>query len=119
MESLFIILIGFAVVSLYDVISSILSRVLNFEYVWFAFGSFVIYGITAIYLKLHGTFVSAIIGSFIIGVFDTTVGLIIARIFKAKISDEDKELVKITPMLILQMGVIASIIGAISIIAFI
>lgn len=112
-------MIGFAVIIFYDIICSVLSRVLNFEYVWFAFGSFIIYGIIAIYLKLQGNFVSAIIGCFIIGVFDTTVGLTIARLFKAKISDQDKELVKITPMLILQMGVIASIVGAISIIAFI
>ncbi|WP_143569861.1 hypothetical protein [Tenacibaculum agarivorans] len=118
LESIIVILIGFAVIAIFDIIGSILSRILDFEYVWFAFGSFIIYGFIALYLQLYGSFVSAIIGSFIVGAFDSTVGLYIAKIFKAKILESDKEIIKITPKLIVHMGTLASIIGALTIVVF-
>ncbi len=117
-ESILIILIGFSVIAIFDILSSILSRAFNFEYVWFAFGSFIIYGLIALYLNSYGTFVTAIIGSFIAGAFDSTVGIIIARVFKAKILEQDQEIIKISPKLVLHMGILASIIGAMTIVVF-
>ncbi len=102
----------------YDIVGSILSRILNFEYVWLTFGSFFIYGLTALYLEKHTNLLNTMISSFLLGVFDSTVGLLIAKKLNAKISDEDKKIIKITPKLVIQMGLLASIIAIITILIF-
>ncbi len=118
MESIIIILIALAIIAIYDAIGSILSRKLNFEYVWLTFGSFVIYGLIALYLEKYDGLIISIIGSFLIGMFDSTIGLLIAKKLNANILEKDKEAISITPKLVISMGSLASIIGILSILLF-
>lgn len=118
MESLIIILIGCIIIFIYDVLGSILSRQLNFEYVWLTFGSFLIYGLIALYLKKYDGIVITLIGSFLIGVFDATVGLLVAEKLKANILEKDKKTIKITTKLVISMGLLSSIIGIVSVLLF-
>ena len=113
-----IFLIGCVLIASYDILGSIISRKFNFEYVWLAFGSFYLYGMIALYLEDRGNMGIAILGSFLIGVFDATIGLIIADKFNANIKEVEKEVVKITPGLTFFMGVLAAIIGLIAILLF-
>jgi len=113
-----IFLIGCVLIASYDILGSIISRKFNFEYVWLAFGSFYLYGMIALYLEDRGNMGIAILGSFLIGVFDSTVGLIIADKFNANIKEEDKEDVRITLNLVFSMGIIASIVGLIAMLIF-
>jgi hypothetical protein len=115
LEVVNIILIGFAAVTIFDILGSLLSRILNFEYVWLAFGSFVIYGIIAVYLESYTNLSMAMIGTFILGVYDSTVGLLIPKMLKANIKQEDLEAVQIRFSLAFRMGILASVIGIISI----
>jgi uncharacterized phage infection (PIP) family protein YhgE len=118
-ESIFeIILIGFAVVMIYDIIGSLLSRYLGFEYVWWAFGSFIIYGVFTSYIDQNNGLTLALISAFSLGVFDGTVGLLIADKLKATIREKDREVIKINFSLIIQMGIIAVIMGLIAVLAF-
>ncbi|MFY7671984.1 hypothetical protein ACOSP6_12935 [Tenacibaculum sp. MEBiC06402] len=119
MESLIIItLIGFTVIFVYDILGSLLSRFLGFEYVWWAFGSFIIYGVFSLYIYRENSLLSALSSVFLLGVFDATIGLLIADKLKATIREEDKEVVKITFSLIFQMGLIALVMGLIAILLF-
>ena len=81
-------------------------------------GSFYLYGLIALYLKDFGNIQIAIVGSFLIGVFDGTIGLIIADKFNANINEADKEIIRITPQLVFTMGIIASVIGIIAILIY-
>ena len=116
--SIIILLIGFILIAVYDILGAVLSRKLDFQYVWFSFGSFFLYGLIAFYLKGFGNITIALIGSFLIGVFDATVGLLIAEKFKANILKEDKEAVKITSKLVFSMGLLALSIGLITVLVF-
>ena len=119
MESVItIILIGFAVIMIYDIIGSLLSRHLGFEYVWWAFGSFIIYGIFTSYIDHSSGLLTALLGSFLLGAFDATAGILIATKLKAHIKEKDKEVIKINFSLIVQMGIIAVIMGLIAVLAF-
>lgn len=118
LESLIVILIGFAIVAIFDILGSILSRVLGFEYVWLTFGSFIIYGMLSLYLQRYDGFSVALLGSFLIGLFDGSVGLLIADKLKANIREEDKAVIKVTPKLIFSMGVYAAVTGMIAILLF-
>lgn len=69
-------------------------------------------------LVKHSNLLFGLLGAFSIGVFDATVGLLIAKYFKAYIKEEDKSLIKITPQLALYMGILATIIGKIAIYFF-
>jgi hypothetical protein len=111
-------LIGFTVIFIYDIIGSLLSRFIGFEYVWWSFGSFIIYGVFSLYLYNNDNLTSALLGTFLLGVFDATIGLVIADKLKATIREEDKEVVKITFSLIFQMGIIALVMGLIAILLF-
>ena len=111
-------LIGFLVITIFDVVGSFLSRILNFEYVWLTFGSFAIYGIITLYIYSYVGFWQALGGAFIVGVYDSTIGLLIAKMLKANIKEEDKIVIKITPSLVLYMGVLASLIGFTTILLF-
>ncbi len=108
--SIVIVLIGFILIAIYDVLGAVLSRKLDFQYVWLSFGSFFLYGLIAFYLKEFGNITIAVLGSFFIGAFDATVGILIAEKFKANILKEDKETVKITPELTLSIGLIAVVV---------
>ncbi len=118
MESLIVILIGFAIIAIFDILGSILSRVLGFEYVWLTFGSFIIYGMLSLYLQRYDGLSVALLGSFLIGLFDGSIGLLIADKLKANIREEDKAVIKITPKLIFSMGVYAAVTGMIAILLF-
>ncbi|TCP23576.1 hypothetical protein EV195_10845 [Tenacibaculum skagerrakense] len=119
MESLITItLIGFIVVFIYDVVGSLLSRFLGFEYVWWAFGSFVIYGTFGVYIHNNIGFTAALTATFLLGAFDATAGIVVADKLKAIIREEDKEVVKISFSLIFQMGMIALAMGLIAILLF-
>ncbi|MDY0780787.1 hypothetical protein [Tenacibaculum sp. IB213877] len=115
MEAVIVFLIGLTAVTIYDIVGSIMSRVLNFQYVWLTFGSFIIYGAIALYLQSYAGFLMAIAGSFIVGVYDSTIGLLISIKLKANIKEEDLYVVRIRPSLVLRMGLLASIIGFLSI----
>lgn len=118
LESITIILITFGIITIFDVVGSLLSRFLKFQYVWLSFISFIIYGTAALYLITHNNFYLTVIGCFIIGVFDGTFGVLIAKILKANIKEEDREVIKISPQLAVYMGILASIIGIIAIVLF-
>ncbi|WP_132724437.1 hypothetical protein [Tenacibaculum sp. M341] len=118
LESLIVILIGFVIIAVFDILGSILSRVLGFEYVWLTFGSFIIYGMLSLYLQKYDGLSIALLGSFLIGLFDGSIGLLIADKLKANIREEDKAVIKITPKLIFSMGVYAAVTGMIAILLF-
>ena len=113
-----IFIIGCVLIASYDILGSIISRKFSFQYVWLTLGSFYLYGLIALYLKDFGNIQIAIVGSFLLGVFDATIGLIIADKFNANIKEVDKEVVKITPGLTFFMGVLAAVIGLIAILLF-
>ena len=106
---------GCILIASYDILGSIFSRKFKIKYVWLTFGSFYLYGLIALYLNGFSNLRIALIGSFLIGVFDATVGLLIADKFGANISEEEKKHISITPLLTVQMGGLASIIGLIAI----
>lgn len=116
--AIIIIFIGFILIAGYDFLGSILSRILDFQYVWVSFGSFCLYGLIAFYLREFGSFTTVIIGSFLIGIFDATIGILIAQKCNAKILEEDKEAVKITPKLTFSMGFLAVVIGLFTVFMF-
>jgi len=113
-----IFIIGCVLIASYDILGSIISRKFNFQYVWLTLGSFYLYGLIALYLKDFGNIQIAIVGSFLLGVFDATIGLIIADKFNANIKEVDKEIIRITPQLVFTMGIIASVIGIIAILIY-
>lgn len=115
MEVIIIIFIGCLVVALFDAIGSILSRRLNFKYSWFVIGSILIYGFVAIYAIKYENLIIGVLTSAIVGVFDSTIGLIISKKLNANISDKDTEYMKITPKMIFSVSLFASIIGYLSI----
>lgn len=103
---------------IYDALGSILSRILHFEYVWFTIGSFILYGLTTFYLEKYSNYTIALAGSFLIGVFDATIGILIAKKLKANIREEDLDVIHITPNLIFYMGTLATVIGVITLFLF-
>ena len=115
MESIIIILIGFVIVSIFDALGSLLSRLLKFKYVWLTFGSILIYGAVAFYTAKSDGLIIGVIASAIIGIFDATIGSLISRKLKANIPEKDIENMKTTPKLVLSVGVFASVIGLITI----
>lgn len=119
MESILsILLIGCAILALYDSIGSILSRILGFEYVWWAFGSFIIYGVFCIYSEEQHGFIIAFLSTFLLGVFDGSAGMYIAYLCNATINEKDKRYLKITPFFLIEMGIIAVIMGVFALILY-
>jgi hypothetical protein len=115
MESIIIVLIGCIVVSIFDALGSLLSRLLKFKYVWLTFGSIFIYGAIAFYTAKSGGLIIGVSASAIIGIFDATIGSFISKKLKANIPEEDIKNMEITPKLVLSVGVFASVIGLITI----
>lgn len=118
MEIIIIILIGCIIVSIFDALGSILSRLLNFKYVWLTLGSILIYGFVAFYSAKNSGLIIGVIASSIVGVFDSIVGSLISKKLKANIPEKDLREMDITPKLVITVGLFASIIGLITIIIF-
>ncbi|WP_299673446.1 hypothetical protein [uncultured Tenacibaculum sp.] len=118
MEFITIILIGCLVVTIFDALGSILSRILKFKYVWLTFGSILIYGTVALYAAKHGGIIWGVIGSCIVGVFDSTIGSLISIKLKANIPEDDVTNLDITPKLVISVAIFASIIGLITVLLF-
>ena len=110
-----IIFIGLVVITMFDVFGAVLSRKLEFQYVWLSFGSFFLYGLITFYLRVFGNITIAVIGSFLIGAFDGSIGVLIAKKCKANVLKEDLAALKITPKLVLFMGFLAVLIGLLTI----
>ncbi len=115
MESIIIILIGCIGVSIFDALGSLLSRHLKFKYVWLTFGSILMYAAVAFYTAKSDGLIIGVIASAIVGIFDATIGLLISKKLKANIPEEDLKNMRITPKIVLSMGVFASVIGFIAI----
>ncbi|WP_298510335.1 hypothetical protein [uncultured Kordia sp.] len=117
MELFYIIISGFAVIALFDAIGSILSRQLNFNYAFLTLGSIVIYAFIAIYAAKSGGTITGIIISFLMGIFDSTVGLKISEKLKANIQNTGVNFA-IDVKTVLGVSIFAAIIGAIAISIF-
>jgi len=118
MESIMIILIGCIIVSVFDALGSILSRLLKFKYVWLTFGSILIYGSVAFYSAKSDGMIIGIIASCIIGIFDSTIGSLISKKLKANIPEKDVIDMDITPKLVLSVSIFASAIGLVTVLLF-
>lgn len=118
LESILIILVGCIAVSIFDALGSILSRLLKFKYVWLTIGSILIYGSVAFYIAKSESLIIAVISSFIVGVFDSTIGSLIAKKLKANIPETDLAKMEITPKLAISIGIFASVIGLITVLLF-
>jgi len=82
--SLIFILAGFVVVSVLDVIGSILSRRLNFSYGYFTILSVVVYTYIAFSMsEKTNSWLATMIVTLLIGFYDGTVGWIISQTLKA------------------------------------
>ncbi|MBC8756764.1 hypothetical protein H2O64_18970 [Kordia sp. YSTF-M3] len=111
---LFVVIIGFITIAIFDAIGAILSRKLNFNYALLTIGSISIYATIAVYTAIYGGILIGIISSFLMGLFDATVGLKISEKFKANIPDKSITF-KIDFKTVFAVSIFATVIGTIAI----
>lgn len=105
---------GLIAVAIFDALGAILSRKLNFNYALLTIGSIVIYATIAVFAAKYGGTVMGIIVSFLMGLFDATVGLKISEKLKANIPD--KEITwNIDIKTVAIVSIFATVVGAIAI----
>jgi len=105
-------------VAIFDAIGSILSRIFKFKYVWLTFGSILIYGLTCYYLVKHNNLIIGAVGNFLVGAFDAIVGSYISKKLQANIPEEDLINLKVTPKLVITVGMFSCVVGYITVLLF-
>lgn len=113
-----LILSALTVVIFYDILGALLSKLLGFEYVWWSFGSFIIYGLFSFHLNNLYGIVITLTSIFFLGIFDSAAGIYIGKKFKAVIREKDKKHLRINLTSLIQMGIITVIIGLLTILIF-
>jgi uncharacterized membrane protein len=106
------LLLGFAFIALFDILGSIASKQLNFNYSNLSFISFIIYTTTAFFIAGRSDKKSAIISGGLLGLFDVTVGLKLSTALKANTGDFDVN--TITPPVFIVMAIFMTLIGCLS-----
>ena len=101
-------------IALFDAIGAVLSRRFNFNYAFLALGSIVIYALVAIYVAKFGDTTKGIIASFLMGLFDATVGLKISEKLKANVQNTGVNFA-INFSTVLGVSIFAAIVGGIAI----
>jgi hypothetical protein len=111
---LFVVVIGFISIAIFDAVGAILSRKLNFNYALLTIGSISIYATIAVFAATYGGTIIGIIASLLMGLFDATVGLKISE--KLKASVPDKEITwNIDLKTVVTVSIFATFIGTIAI----
>lgn len=96
---LIVIVTGIMAVSIIDVVGSIASRRLNFDYGWFAILSIIVYTYIGYYLAKKTSFEITLITALIVGIYDGIVGHKISQKLKANVRMTDDEKEVFTPAL--------------------
>jgi len=113
-EQLTYLVIGIMGITILDSVGSILSRKLNFNYMLLTIVTIAIYSITSISIASIGNTKDGIIAGCVLGLFDATVGALIARKFEPNIgignSNDFKW--KIESSMVLGLVVFAGIVSA-------
>jgi hypothetical protein len=110
----FIAVIGFIAIAVFDAIGAILSRKLNFNYAILTIGSIIIYASIAVFAaKYSGTVIGVIVSS-LMGLFDAIVGLKISEKLKANVPDKDLAF-SVDFKIVLTVIIFATVVGAIAI----
>ena len=84
-----ILLLGCALITLIDIVGSIASRQMNFNYSNLSPVSFIIYTVISFLIAKRSDRKSAVISGAFFGVFDTTVGLKLSMALQANTGDFD------------------------------
>lgn len=116
-EQIICVLLGVVAIAILDSIGSILSRKLNFNYMLLTFVSIAIYSSTSICVASIGNTHNGILAGSFLGLFDATIGILIARKFKPNIGTElqDDFEWKINFNMVMILVVFAMLISTISI----
>lgn len=115
MNIIYILSIAISSILIIDSLGSILSRKLNFKYTWLSVLSILTFSFAAIYIaKLEGWFIGVFLTG-LLGVFDSTIGLLIAKKLKANLGENSNYSWEISPKLIVNVFLFASIIAFIAI----
>lgn len=118
-QIIYIILIGFGIVAVFDALASYLSRKLKFSYGLMSLGSIIIYAQIAIFANRHSDIYKGVLVAFIIGLFDATIGLLISKYYKANMAPlSANEAFKLEVKTILKVSLLATVVGFIAIIAY-
>lgn len=103
------LLIGFVLIALVDIIGSIASKQLNFNYSSLYPISYIIYITIPFLIAKQRNRKSAIISGALLGLFDSTVGLKLSIALKANTGNININ--SITPAVIIAMAIIMTLIG--------
>ncbi len=104
---LIVIATGILAITIIDVVGSVISRHLNFDYGWFAILSIIVYSYIGYYLAIKASFEITLIVALIVGIYDAIVGHKISQKLNAtvRMTDEEKEVftpaLRLTTMLVL------------------
>jgi heme/copper-type cytochrome/quinol oxidase subunit 4 len=107
------LIIGFAVIALFDTVGSISSRLLNFNYGNLSLISIIIYTVIPFLIAKRAGMKSAIIAGGLLGLFDVTVGLRLSMSLKANTGDYDMHAMTtlVYIVLVIFMTLLGSIFG--------
>ena len=117
MKTILVIIIGCVIISIFDAIGAIVSRLLKFNYAWLTFGSIIILGFIAIYIKNYDGLIIGVLSSSFVGAFDAFFGMKIAKYFKANIKNTDIDLTPNSSLLFF-MSIFGGLIGFMAILIF-
>ncbi len=104
---LIVIVTGILAITFIDVVGSIASRRLNFDYGWFAILSIIVYSYIGYYMAIKASFEITLVAALIVGIYDAIVGHKISQKLKAtvRMTDEEKEVftpaLRLTTMIVL------------------
>ena len=110
--------LGILELTILDSIGSILSRKLNFNYALLIVVSISIYSLTSINVAIIGNNTNGIIAGCILGLFDATIGVLIAKKFKANTGDLKDFEWEVKPNTVFGLSIFAGVISIISIYAY-
>lgn len=118
MNVIFMILTGCLVVAIFDALGSMLSRQLNFNYAWLTVGSVIIYALFSVSVANMSSSTLGVLTGGILGVFDSTVGMLIGQKLQANAGNNQNIKLEVTLKMMLGMACFGLIVGLISIYLF-
>lgn len=105
-----IILIGFVLITVLDILSSIASRQMNFNYSSLSPISFVIYTIIPFLIAKRSNRKAVIISGALLALFDATIGLRLSIMFQANTGSVDMN--TYTPAVLIAMAIVMLAVGS-------
>jgi hypothetical protein len=111
-EALSITLMGLFLIIVLDILGSIASRKFGFKYVYLAPISFVIYIVVSFLITKNINWITALIVTAFLGIFDATIGWKLAIFFKAN-AEQKYEITASNVFRVLKMIMIFGIVGVV------